>query len=521
MGIIIMNEANNYKIQKALISVSNKDGIVEFAKGLSELGVEITSTGGTAKTLTDAGLKVTKVEEITDFPEIMDGRVKTLHPKIHAGLLGRLDNGKDVAQMKELSLDSIDLLVVNLYPFEETLKKGSTHDELIEKIDIGGPAMLRAAAKNYKWTAPVVNPKKYDKILDELKNNDSKLSEDYRRSLAEETFSHTAYYDSVISGYFREHNKNENPEKITFPAVLESKLRYGENPHQNSRLYGNFGDVFEKLHGKELSHNNIIDIDAAAKLILEFEEPTVAIIKHTNPCGVGTADNLSEAYEKAFATDTMSPFGGIIAVNRTIDEQTAETIHKLFTEVIIAPEFKDEALEILTKKKNRRLVAAEFAKLRESIKYDLKSVSGGFLMQDSDNILYDEEKLKVATKRQPSEKEMKSLLFGWKIVKHVKSNAIVYNTNDRTLGIGAGQMSRVDSARIAVEKAKQMGLSLEGSTIASDAFFPFPDGPLQAIEAGATAIIQPGGSVRDEEVIAAVDEKGAAMVFTGMRHFKH
>ena len=513
---------DKHKIKKALISVSNKEGIAEFAKELDALGIEIYSTGGTAKLLRDAGLAVKGVSELTGFPEILDGRVKTLHPAVHAGLLAQLDNEGHLSQLKEHNLESIDLLVVNLYPFEETLmRKDASHEELIENIDIGGPTMLRAAAKNYLWTAPVVNPKHYEKIITLLKERGNTLPEIFRAELAGEVFCHTGHYDGLISGYMTSYNKVEFPKQICLPMKTEQKLRYGENPHQNAMLYGSFSDIFKQLHGKELSYNNIIDIDAAAKLIVEFDETALAIIKHTNPCGVATANTLSEAYHKAFATDTASPFGGIIAMNRPVDIETAKTIHDIFTEVLIAPEFSDEAIELLSKKKNRRIIVADIGVLRNALKYDIKSVTGGFLMQSTDTMLVDEAKMRVATKRQPTDEEMKSLMFGWKVCKHIKSNAILYTAHDRTLAVGAGQMSRVDSSRIAVEKAKLMGLDLKGSTVASDAFFPFADGLLQAVEAGATAVIQPGGSVRDEEVIAAADENNIAMVFTGLRHFRH
>ncbi|MDA3844696.1 MAG: bifunctional phosphoribosylaminoimidazolecarboxamide formyltransferase/IMP cyclohydrolase [Candidatus Kapabacteria bacterium] len=512
---------DTHKIKRALISVSDKAGIVEFAKELDALGVEIFSTGGTKNKLKEAGIPVKSVSDITGFPEILDGRVKTLHPAVHAGLLARLDLENHIKQMDEHNLASIDLLCVNLYPFEETLLKGSPHKDMIENIDIGGPTMLRSAAKNYLWTAPVVNPNQYEEIINNMKSSDGCLTESYREKLAGEVFTHTAYYDSIISGYFRDYNKIEVPDTLSIPLQIEQPLRYGENPHQNAVLYGNFTKHFKQLHGKELSYNNIIDIDAAGKLIIEFTDPTVAIIKHTNPCGVGTGNTLTEAYNKAFATDTVSPFGGIITVNRTLDLETAETIHGIFTEVIIAPEFTAEALELLSKKKNRRLITANYDSLRKMLKYDYKSVTGGFLCQATDTELMSDEGLKVVSKRQPTEAEMKSLKFGWIVCKHVKSNAIVYTVDDRTIGIGAGQMSRVDSARIGAAKAELMGLEIKGTTVASDAFFPFADGVEQAAEAGATAVIQPGGSVRDEEVIAAADKLGIAMVFTGQRHFRH
>jgi phosphoribosylaminoimidazolecarboxamide formyltransferase/IMP cyclohydrolase len=511
---------DTHKIKRALISVSDKDGIVEFSKELESLGIEIFSTGGTQKALADAGVAVKSISELTGFPEIMDGRVKTLHPKIHAGLLAVLDNETHLTQMQEHGLESIDLLIVNLYPFEQALEKNLHHDEMIENIDIGGPGMLRAAAKNYLWTAPIVNPERYAAILAYLKETGS-IPEEYRLKLAADVFTHTAYYDSLISGYIRNKTDDPRPDKFAQPMKLTQHLRYGENPQQYAGLYGDFNKIFKQLHGKELSYNNILDIDAASKLILEFDETALAIIKHTNPCGVATADTLVEAYHKAFATDTVSPFGGIIAVNRTVDKATAEAVHSLFTELIIAPEFTAEALEILTKKKDRRLILANYELLRESLSFDIKSVAGGFLLQQSDTKLIDENSLKVVTQKQPSPAEYKALMFAWKVCKHVKSNAIVYTSDDRTLGIGAGQMSRVDSARIAVEKAKMMNLDLKGSVVASDAFFPFADGVMQAVEAGAIAVIQPGGSVRDEEVIKAADDNNISMMFTGMRHFRH
>lgn len=510
-------------IKRALISVSDKNGIVEFAKGLAAHNIELISTGGTAQALKDAGLEVKKVSDITGFPEILDGRVKTLHPAIHAGLLADLGKQNHIEQMTEHGLDSIDILVVNLYPFEETLKRSNaTHTELIENIDIGGPGMLRAAAKNYKWTAPVVNPQRYQEVLESLDNNGCTIKEDLRVKLAGDVFSHTSYYDALIAGYFNKYNEIEMPDKTAVPLKSELVMRYGENPHQDAKLFGSFHETFNKLHGKDLSYNNIIDIDAASKLILEFDDaPTVAIIKHTNPCGVGRGNDLIEAYDKAFATDNVSPFGGIIAVNKPMDKAMAEHIHGIFTEVLIAPAFTDEALEVLTKKRDRRLLTVNYQNLKGTLNYDLKSVAGGYLMQKTDTYLVDRSKLEFVTKRKPTEEELKAMMFGWIVCKHVKSNAIVYTSHDRTLAIGAGQMSRVDSSRIAVEKAKLMGLDLKGSICASDAFFPFPDGLIQAADAGATAVIQPGGSVRDEEVIKAADERGIAMVLTKGRHFRH
>ncbi len=516
-----MYKTDNYQINTALISVSDKTGIIEFAKELSKLGITIYSTGGTAKLLSENNIAVHSVSEITNFPEIMDGRVKTLHPKIHGGLLAQLDNENHLKQMEENDIKSIDLIVVNLYPFEKTLETTENHELLIENIDIGGPTMIRSAAKNYLWSVPVINPEDYSLVLNVLKENNGCIPKDIRVKLAQKVFETTAYYDSLIAHYFQNFNNTEFPENLTLGMKKAQELRYGENPHQKAYLYGNFNSYFQKLHGKELSYNNIIDIDAAAKLILEFNETTVGIIKHTNPCGVGTAEDLVQAFNKAFATDTVSPFGGIIVMNQILDKAMAETVHSIFTEVLIAPDFTKEALEILTKKRDRRLIKVNFEKIKQAIKYDLKSVIGGYLFQSTDRKLLDDSKMKVVTKRQPTPEEFRALLFGWKVCKHVKSNAIVFAKSDRTLGIGAGQMSRVDSARIAVEKAKMMNLDLSGSVVASDAFFPFPDGVIQAVEAGATAIIQPGGSIRDEDVIKAADDNNVAMLFTGMRHFRH
>lgn len=381
--------------------------------------------------------------------------------------------------------------------------------------------MLRASAKNYRWTATVVNPQDYDDLINILKENDCTIPLTKRAELAGEVFALTAYYDTLIAEYFANFNQKKEFSQINIALKKEADLRYGENPHQKAALYGNFGKIFQKIHGKELSFNNIIDINASAQLISEFNEPCCTIVKHTNPCGVGLAENLSDAYNKAFSTDNVSPFGGIITFNREVDIETAKTVHSIFTEVIIAPSFTDEAKELLTKKKDRRLIIFNQNSITKNNVIDIRSVIGGLLTQSANTLLFDESALKVVTNRQPTDEEYKALMFGWKICKHVKSNAIIYAMNDRTLGIGAGQMSRVDSSRIAVEKAKLMGIDLTGSIVASDAFFPFADGLLQAVEAGATAIIQPGGSVRDEEVINAANEHNIAMIFTAMRHFKH
>lgn len=519
-----MKTPSTHKIQRAILSVSDKTGIVEFARKLSELGIEIYSTGGTKSTIAGAGIPVQSVSALTNFPEIMDGRVKTLHPAIHSGILADLGKQSHIDELEEHNLKSIDLLVVNLYPFEETLKKNAPHSEMIENIDIGGPTMLRAAAKNYKWTAVVVNPDNYELVADSLLNHNCTIDEEIRVKLAGEVFNHTARYDSLISNYFNKYNSIDLGPTVNISFKKEQDLRYGENPHQSAALYGNISEIFEKLHGKELSYNNIIDIDSAARIINEFsadEEPTVSIIKHTNPCGVGRGKDLVVAYENAFATDKVSPFGGIIAMNKPLDLEMAEKIHSLFTEVLIAPDFTPEAFEHLIKKKDRRLIKLNYEKLKNAQGYELKSVLGGLLSQSTDSELINKEELKVVTDREPTNEEWEALMFNWKVCKHVKSNAIVYGKRDRTLGIGAGQMSRVDSSRIAVEKSKLMGLSLEGSVVASDAFFPFADGLLEAMKAGAVAVIQPGGSVRDDEVIKAANDNNIAMIFTGMRHFKH
>lgn len=518
-----MLSCENHQVRTAIISVSDKEGIVEFARELDNLGIQIYSTGGTEKTLRNQGIKVKSISELTEFPECFDGRVKTLHPAIHSGLLAQLDNQEHLAQLEKFNYKSIDLLVVNLYPFEQKLNTPNIeHDELIENIDIGGPTMLRAAAKNYKWTAPIINPKRYNQIVDILKSNNNTIPEKVRLELAGEVYQETAYYDSLIAGYLNSYNQIHTPDKFTIGMKLEQKLRYGENPHQEAALYGNFHSIFTQLHGKELSFNNIVDINASVDLITEFHEPTVAIIKHTNPCGVGSdPSDITKAWQKAFSTDKESPFGGVIAMNSELNLELAKEIDEIFTEVLIAPSFSLDALELLTKKKNRRLLKVNikmFVNLRSN---DLKSVSGGYLVQSPNNVLIDDNNMKIVTTRKPTESEMKAMLFGWKVAKHVKSNSIVYCGADRTLAVGAGQMSRVDSARIAVEKAKLMGIDLKGSVVASDAFFPFADGLLKAVEAGATAVIQPGGSVRDEEVIKAANENNIAMVFTGIRHFKH
>ncbi|MEK7251146.1 MAG: bifunctional phosphoribosylaminoimidazolecarboxamide formyltransferase/IMP cyclohydrolase [Bacteroidota bacterium] len=510
-------------IHRALISVSDKRGLAEFAKALSAMNVEIISTGRTYNALKAEGIAVRSVSDITGFPEILDGRVKTLHPKIHGALLAVADNEEHVKQLEELGIEPIDMVVVNLYPFEQTIAKaGVTLDEAIEQIDIGGPTMLRAAAKNFKHKAVVVNPDRYESLIAEMKASYCVVSKETCFSLAKEVFRHTTAYDSVISNYLDSIDAKEPlfPDVFHLALRKEQELRYGENPHQSAVLYGGFNKMFEKLHGKELSFNNIVDIAAAARLVSEFDEPTVAIIKHTNPCGVGSAPNLAEAYAKAFATDTKSAFGGIVAVNQRLDLIAAEMMNEIFTEVIVAPGFDNGVLEFLKKKKDRRLIQNN-GDLRTLRTLDIKSVPGGLLLQQPDNERVGMEKLKVVTKRKPAPEELQAMMFAWRVAKHVKSNAIVYALPDRTIGVGAGQMSRVDSARVAAWKAAEMGLGIRGTAVASDAFFPFADGLLEAIHAGSTCVIQPGGSVRDEEVIAAADQHDIAMVFTGVRHFKH
>ncbi len=513
----------------ALLSVSDKTGIVQLAEALVErFGYRLLSTGGTARVLRSAGLPVSDVSEHTGFPEMMDGRVKTLHPKVHGGLLALRDNQAHMRAAEEHGIDMIDLVVVNLYPFEETVRSpGVAVAEAIEQIDIGGPSMLRSAAKNHRHVTVVTDPEDYDRVLATLDADDALLQ--LRRELAVKVFARTSAYDSAIAKFLVANVDGEDPDLAGiagFPTQLDleipkaADLRYGENPHQKAALYGRFFDVFQQLQGKELSFNNIIDISAATYLIGEFERPTVAILKHTNPCGVASADDLATAWDRAFATDRQAPFGGIIVVNQTVDEELAARIREIFCEVIIAPNFSPSALSIFGKRKNLRLMVANEGVGVESLQ-DIRSAVGGVLVQDRDQKRVRAHHCEVVTERQPTPEEWRSLLFGWTVVKHVKSNAIVYAGDERTLGIGAGQMSRVDSSKIAVWKAGEAGLDLRGSIVASDAFFPFPDGLVAAADAGATAAIQPGGSVRDEEVIAAANERNMAMIFTGVRHFRH
>ena len=506
------------KIARALISVSNKAGIAAFARALERQGVDIISTGGTAELLRKEKIPVREISNFTGFPEVLEGRVKTLHPRVHGGLLFKRENPQHVAEAKECGFDPIDLVVVNLYPFEETIAKpGVTLAEAIENIDIGGPSMIRSAAKNYESVTVVVDPADYEVVLANMRDNDGETTLKLRERLAIKAFSKTSIYDRAITEFLDKEQATDASFSLSLPLV--TRLRYGENPHQTAALYGDFERHFEKIHGKELSFNNILDISAATELIAEFDDSTVGILKHTNPCGVGSDKDLGKAWEKAFATDKQAPFGGIIVCNRPINEALARAISEIFSEVIVAPEFEPEARAILQKKKNLRLIRL-LQPAKEAIPArNVRSVVGGILVQDANSMT--EIAQNVVSKRAPTKDELKAMLFGWRVVKHVKSNAIVYSGGDRTLGIGAGQMSRIDASRIAIWKAEEAGLSLKGSAVASDAFFPFPDGLIVAAEAGATCAIQPGGSVRDEEVIAAANERDMAMVFTGVRHFRH
>lgn len=514
------------KIKRALISVSDKTGIIEFAKFLTKYNIEIISTGGTSNTLRDAGITVRDISNLTGFPEIMDGRVKTLHPLVHGGLLGVRDNKEHVEQAQQHNISDIDLLVVNLYPFEETLAKGAPDDEIIENIDIGGPAMIRSSSKNFKFVTVVVNPERYKDVMEEVERLGGGTSLELRKSLATEAFTRTAGYDSAISNWFQSKEAAGFPKNIFMGGKRKSIMRYGENPHQAAALYINDEKAnsvanAKIIQGKELSYNNILDADSAYELVCEFDECAVVIVKHNNPCGVATNKNQKKAYVNALACDSVSAYGGIFAFNRELDKDTAEEIGKLFAEVVIAPSYSKGALEVLGTKKNLRLL--ETGKIEKAAKQNVaRAVAGGFLLQGKDDIVVNESELKVVTKRKPSDAEMKDLIFAFAVCKHVKSNAIVYVKDGATVGIGAGQMSRVDSARIGAWKASAANKNgAKGSVLASDAFFPFADGLEAAIKEGCTAVIQPGGSIRDNEVIEAADKAGLAMVFTGIRHFKH
>lgn len=514
------------KITRALLSVSDKSGIVDLAKALEDKGVEILSTGGTAKTLKEAGVAVKDVSDHTGFPEIMDGRVKTLHPKIHGGLLANRDEPSHVQAMDKNAIAPIDMLVVNLYPFQATLDKGADFATCIENIDIGGPAMVRAAAKNFAHVAVVTRPADYEAILAELEAQDGAVSYDMRKTLSAHAFSLTASYDAAISKWLRGEAEIETPDNIAFGGHLKQTLRYGENAHQNAALYLDGSNRYgvataEQLQGKELSYNNLNDTDAAFELVSEFETPAVAIIKHANPCGVATADSVEEAYKKALKCDPVSAFGGIVALNRPLTKQAAELILETFCEVIIAPEIEADALALTEKKKNIRVLKTGGMPDPLEARTSVKSISGGLLVQNTDNGRVEEHMLTVATERKPTDAEMADMLLAFRIAKHVKSNTIVYVKDGATVGIGAGQMSRIDAAKIAASKMAEAGLAGCKPVVASDAFFPFADGLLAAADAGVTAVIQPGGSIRDEDVIKAANDRGLAMVLTGMRHFRH
>jgi len=524
-------------VRRALISLSDKSGLDKLAAGLARHGVEIVSTGGTAAKLRETGAEVRDISDLTGFPEMMDGRVKTLHPKVHGGLLGVRDNPEHAAAMGEHDIVPIDLVVVNLYPFLETLKRGADRDEIIENIDIGGPSMVRSAAKNHAHVAIVTDPADYDELLKELDANGGSTSLELRRKLAAKAFALTAAYDSTIAQWFAFADQGQRfPETWSRASKLKMPLRYGENPHQEAALYLPIGPhargiaQAEQVQGKELRYNNLNDASAALELVSEFRDsdPTVVIVKHANPCGVATRGTLLEAWREALACDSVSAFGGIVATNRALDAATAEAITDIFTEVVVAPDADEDAKAIFARKKNLRLLLTGEMLDPARGGQNIAVIAGGILVQDRDNGTITRDQLKCVTRRQPTEQELADCLFAWTVAKHVKSNAIVYAKDGATAGIGAGQMNRRDSARIAAAKAQEAAEThgwaearTIGSAVASDAFFPFADGLLAAVEAGATAVIQPGGSIRDDEVIAAADEAGLAMVFTGMRHFRH
>jgi phosphoribosylaminoimidazolecarboxamide formyltransferase/IMP cyclohydrolase len=514
------------RIARALVSVSDKTGLIELARGLHGLGVEILSTGGTARALADAGIPVVQVSAFTGSPEILDGRVKTLHPKIHGGLLGRRDDAAHRQQMAAHDIQPIDLVVVNLYPFEATVAKpGCTLEEAIENIDIGGPSMIRSAAKNHHDVGVLTDPADYGPVLDELRANEGELSAATRARLARRAFQTTARYDGAIADWLGARDCSPDApfgETLHLALRKAQDLRYGENPHQPAALYGDFFAVVEQLHGKELSYNNIMDINAALWLMREFlaEPPTVAILKHNTPCGVATGATVAAAYQAAYATDPESPFGGILIANHEWTLELSRIVDEIFTEVLIAPSFAPDALEFLKKKKNRRLMIWRPQAMEAAVR-ETRSVVRGLLVQDTDRAMEDPARAEVVTRRQPTADELAALTFGLRVVKHVKSNAIAFVQKDRTLALGGGATSRVDPVHAARAKAGRVGISLQGSALASDAFFPFPDGVEEAAGAGATAIVQPGGSVRDAEVVAAADRLGLAMVFTGVRHFRH
>ncbi|MBX3282985.1 MAG: bifunctional phosphoribosylaminoimidazolecarboxamide formyltransferase/IMP cyclohydrolase [Acidobacteria bacterium] len=518
---------NPVKIKRALLSVSDKTGLNEFAAVLAEFGVQMISTGGTARSLREAGFDVTDVSEVTGFPEMMDGRVKTLHPKIHGAFLALRDNEEHIAAMKAHDIEPIDLVVVNLYPFENTIANPNvTLEEAVENIDIGGPAMIRSASKNWRSVAVVTDAKAYEQIAAELRENDGSLSLETRASLAAAAYRRTSEYDSAITNYLSKANAGQETNAFLASLSLSAKkaadLRYGENPHQAAALYTASSTVgvanAEQLHGKEMSFNNYVDTDAAWSLVADLNGPAAAIIKHTNPSGVGVGSSLSEAYKRALSTDPVSAFGGIVAFNGKVDAGTARLVIEIFSEVVVAPDFDEDALDVFRTKKNLRVLKVKGGNAEQNV---VRQISGGYLLQSADLHVLAESDLKVMTKRQPTDDEMRSMMLAWAVCKHVKSNAIVFANAVQTLGVGAGQMNRVDSVRIAASRAERFDLDLKGSAVASDAFFPFRDNVDEAARFGATAIIQPGGSVKDAESIEAADEHGIAMVFTGIRHFRH
>jgi phosphoribosylaminoimidazolecarboxamide formyltransferase/IMP cyclohydrolase len=524
------------QVARALLSVSDKTGIVEFARGLAQLGIEIVSTGGTLRELADAGVPVRSVSDLTGFPEIMDGRVKTLHPKLYAGMLAVRDDAGHLQQAEEHDVEWVDLVCVNLYPFERTAAmRGVEEREVIENIDIGGPTMIRAAAKNYRYVAPVVSPESYDAVLAELRESDRRLAPATRQNLAAEAFAYTARYDTAIARWFQERHEDFPPMLArAYEKVLE--LPYGENPHQRAAYYTQVGvrrhvlSMVSQLGGKELSFNNILDLDAARSLLEEFQVPACVIVKHNNPCGVALGSDLFQAYQRAFASDPMSAFGGIVCLNGRLDRALAEALVGQFIEVLFAPGYDDDALEVLSSKPNMRVLDDREQRVLSEPEADLRQVAGGMLVQDPDSGLEDRQEMQVVSRRRPTEAEWNEALFAWRVCKHVRSNAIVISRELSTVGVGAGQMSRVDSVRIALEKASSPSGEASdvpsadrarGAALASDAFFPFPDGPQMALDAGVTVIIQPGGSMRDSLIVDAIDNAGAAMIFTSRRHFRH
>ncbi len=511
-------------MRRALISVFYKDGIIEFAKELIKLDWEVISTGGTSKILKDAGIKVLEVEEVTNFPEMLDGRVKTLNPFIHGGLLYRRDNEEHVEKVKEMDIQPIDMVVNNLYPFEETIKKdGVTHEEIIENIDIGGPSMIRAAAKNYQDVIVIVDPEDYSKVLDELKETKD-VSLKTKEYLAGKVFNYTAYYDGMISAYFNKINEIDFPKYMALPFKHEQGLRYGENPHQSAAFYRETTKISgtlaggNQLHGKELSFNNINDANGALKILKEFTEPTVVAVKHTNPCGIGSGKDILEAYNRAYECDPDSIFGGVLACNREVEKEVAQKINSIFIEIVMAPSFSYEALEILKKKKNIRLIQIDNIMDNDYPEYDLKKVLGGLLVQNRDTFLFNEGDLKVVTRKTPTKEEMEDLIFAWKSAKNMNSNGVVIAKDKATIGIGLGEVNRFWAVEEAIQRSKDR---IKGSVLASDGFFPFSDSIEALGKAGVTAIIQPGGSLKDEEVIEAANKNNIAMILTGVRHFKH